>query len=167
MEKNPNKFKFCDVGSHSVPSLFHSRKPDRPSCCVNCLRKEPIKKTEIKRTPIVKDVTRQWHDKKPNKPVGETKKRKPINKVSDKQKKINAAYSALRRVYLQLHPTCEVKLQTCSWHATDIHHTYFGSNKRKHYLNDATWKATCRNCHEMMHVMDTETLVKLGLRILD
>lgn len=33
-----SKFKFCDVGRHSVPVLFHSRKKDRPSCCKNCYR---------------------------------------------------------------------------------------------------------------------------------
>lgn len=38
MEDNPNKMKFCDVGRHSVPVLFHSRKPDRPSCCKMCYR---------------------------------------------------------------------------------------------------------------------------------
>ena len=44
-----NKFKFCDVGRHSVPVLFHSRKKDRPSCCKNCYRP---KVGDIVRTPV-------------------------------------------------------------------------------------------------------------------
>lgn len=33
-----NHSKFCDVGRHSVPVLFHARKKDRPSCCKSCYR---------------------------------------------------------------------------------------------------------------------------------
>jgi len=37
------KRKWCDVGSHEVEKLFHSRKKDRPSCCPLHAPRTPIK----------------------------------------------------------------------------------------------------------------------------
>jgi hypothetical protein len=39
----------------------------------------------------------------------------------------------------------------CMHGATDVHHTYAGSNRDAFYLVQSTWKAACRNCHDWIH----------------
>ena len=77
----------------------------------------------------------------------EKKKPKPIPKESKKRKVANNEYKALRKVYLENHPLCEVKLKGCSKKATEIHHDQGRGIK----LNDvANFVAICRNCHNIV-----------------
>ena len=81
--------------------------------------------------------------KKPNKSV--------IPRVSAKRKKKDAEYLKLRERYLTDNPLCKVKVDGCSHSATDIHHTYAGSNRDAFYLVQSTWIPVCRNCHNWIH----------------
>jgi hypothetical protein len=92
-------------------------------------------------------------------------KAKPIKKVSDKQSKINKAYTVVRKHHLQNKPYCEVKFENCTELATDIHHKGSGSNKRKYFLDATTFVSVCRNCHDRIHLMSAECLYELGLKI--
>lgn len=91
--------------------------------------------------------------------------RKSINKVSDKQSKINSAYKVLREQFLKDHPFCEMGFQLCTRIATDIHHKGIGSNKRKYYNDTSTWVQLCRHCHDTAHDLSAEEQYALGLRI--
>lgn len=120
------------------------------------------------RKPIkVKDITEEWKEKQAQ--IKRSKAVKPLSKKSDKQKKIDAAYRVLNISYLTKNKVCMAQFEgICQGRATELHHTYFGSNKRKHYLNESTFKALCVACHWHLHNnMDSDELVKLGLRILD
>jgi ribosomal protein L32 len=68
-----------------------------------------------------------------------------INKVSEKKKKEDRAYYALRDVFLKNHPQCKLNLQGCFLRSTDVHHVH---RRGQNYLNVKTWMALCRNCHE-------------------
>lgn len=81
--------------------------------------------------------------KKPNKSI--------IPRVSAKRKKKDAEYLKLRERYLTDNPLCKVKVDGCSHNATDIHHTYAGSNRDAFYLVQSTWIPVCRNCHNWIH----------------
>ena len=81
--------------------------------------------------------------KKPNKSV--------IPRVSAKRKKKDAEYLKLRERYLTDNSLCKVKVQGCSSNATDVHHTYAGSNRDAFYLIQSTWIPVCRNCHNWIH----------------
>ncbi len=81
--------------------------------------------------------------KKPNKSV--------IPRVSAKRKKKDAEYLKLRERYLIDNSLCKVKVQGCSSNATDVHHTYAGSNRDAFYLVQSTWIPVCRNCHNWIH----------------
>ena len=141
------KAKFCDIGQHEVSVLFHSRKADRPSCCPKCYR--PEQSIAHKKKVATKICINA----------------KPIKKVSDKQSKINKAYTVVRKHHLQNKPYCEVKFENCTILATDIHHCGSGTNKRKYFLDATTFVSVCRNCHDRIHLMSAELLYELGLKI--
>ena len=92
-----------------------------------------------------------------------------IKKVSEKRKQQNDEYSKLRKLYLESHLFCEVKFPgICMGKATEIHHLYSGRDREKYYLDINTYKAICRNCHNMIHSnMSTEELLELGLKLID
>jgi cytochrome c553 len=79
------------------------------------------------------------------------KPKNPIPKVSSKRKKQDQEYLKLRKVFLTEHTLCEVKVAGCMMHATDVHHTYSGSDRAVYYLIQSTWLASCRNCHNWIH----------------
>jgi hypothetical protein len=79
-----------------------------------------------------------------------------IPQVSSKRKKKDQEYLKLRERYLNENPLCMVKVNGCSHMATDIHHTYAGSNREAFYLVQSTWKAVCRNCHDWIHANPAE-----------
>ena len=80
---------------------------------------------------------------------------KPTNSgiplVSSKRKKKDAEYLKLRERYLTDNQLCVIKVAGCTNGATDIHHTFAGSNRDAFYLIQSTWKAVCRNCHDWVH----------------
>lgn len=96
---------------------------------------------------------------------GETKPA-PIPKKSDRRAKLDAAYSVLRKAYLEAHPDCELQCSDeCTGRATEIHHLYWAGN-REEYMNDFTEvKGGCHNCHDFVHTkMSTEQAVRRGFR---
>lgn len=81
------------------------------------------------------------------KPTVPKSKSKPvqIKKISDKQSKINTAYSVLRKSFLSTNPYCQARLSgICKIDATDVHHTEGRGVKT---LDTTTWLAVCRFCH--------------------
>jgi hypothetical protein len=75
-------------------------------------------------------------------------KRTPINKVSGKKAKRDAAYSVLREKYLKDNPICQI----CNTaHSTDVHHKYAGADRAKYQNDVTTWMALCRGCHTHLH----------------
>ena len=88
-----------------------------------------------------------------------------IPKESAKRSKENRLYHAKRILYLTTHKECEAVLPGCLHMASDIHHTWFGADRSLHFLDETSWKATCRECHRVIHdEMSNEELLKLGLR---
>lgn len=72
---------------------------------------------------------------------GLNKARTPIKKVSDKQAKINAAYSVLRKQFLKDNPTCKV----CGRESKEVHHKL---GRLGHRMLDTTeWLSVCSLCH--------------------
>jgi len=141
--------KFCDIGQHEVSVLFHSRKADRPSCCPKCYRPEQsiARKEKVATKVCIKA------------------KHYVIPKHSDKQKKINSAYTILKAQFIKDKPLCGIRFNNCTRIATDIHHKGIGSNKRKYYNDTTTWIQTCRHCHDVAHDLSAEEQYTLGLRI--
>jgi len=78
----------------------------------------------------------------------EKKKQKAIPKVSEKRKVENKEYTTLRKVYLENHKFCEVKMKGCTWKSTEIHHDEGRSGVRLN--NVANFVAICRNCHNIV-----------------
>ena len=76
--------------------------------------------------------------------------------VSSKKKKKDQEYLKLRERYLTQNHLCMVKVNGCTNGATDVHHTYAGSNREAFYLVQSTWLAVCRNCHDWIHAHPTE-----------
>ena len=74
-----------------------------------------------------------------------------IPQVSAKRKKKDTEYLKLRERFLTENPICQISVAGCNHGATDVHHTYAGSNREAFYLVQSTWKATCRNCHNYIH----------------
>tara|TARA_R110000772_G_scaffold109096_1_gene212294 strand:+ start:1838 stop:2242 length:405 start_codon:yes stop_codon:yes gene_type:complete len=84
-----------------------------------------------------------------------TKSQKPIqskiSRVSSKRKKKDQEYLKLRKRYLTENNLCVVNVKDCAYGATDIHHTYAGSNRDAFYLIQSTWLPVCRSCHNWIH----------------
>jgi hypothetical protein len=79
-----------------------------------------------------------------------------IPRVSAKRAKKDAEYAKLRQRYLTDNQLCVIKVAGCTNGATDIHHTFAGSNRDAFYLVQSTWLAVCRNCHDWIHAHPTE-----------
>ena len=75
-----------------------------------------------------------------------------IPQVSSKRKKKDAEYLKLRERFLNENPVCTVSVAGCGHGATDVHHTYAGSNRDAFYLVQSTFLAVCRNCHSWVHL---------------
>jgi hypothetical protein len=90
---------------------------------------------------------------------GDATSQKPKNiipLVSSKRKKQDQEYLKLRERFLTERTLCEVKVAGCMMHATDVHHTYAGANRAIYYLIQSTWLASCRNCHNWIHLHSKE-----------
>jgi len=80
-----------------------------------------------------------------------------ISQVSSKRKKKDLEYSKLRKRFLTDFSLCQIAVKGCSVNATDVHHTYAGSNRDAFYLVQSTWLAVCRNCHDWVHAHPKES----------
>lgn len=119
-------------------------------------QRKPIKK---KGTPIVSFVMTK------NDASKSIKKSKPIPKLSDKEKKRQAAYSVLKKEFMKTRLICQVKLPGCTGNAVDVHHLFSGADRYKYFLDSTTWLSTCRFCHHIVHnELSSEELIELGLR---
>lgn len=150
------KLKHCDIGNHDVPVLFHSRKPDRPSCCANCYRfsgkpqekkKVPQKSAIQARKPSILESVIPLVDElnftylKLQQAVH--KVRTQIKKQSDKEIKRLAQYRKVRDEYMREHPICEYP--GCNNPSTDLHH---GAGRQGKLLTDTRYfKALDINHH--------------------
>jgi hypothetical protein len=73
-------------------------------------------------------------------------KRSRLRSMSKKREAAAREYSTKRAAYLAKHPTCH----RCNRrHSRDVHHRTgrHGTN----YLDDSTWSALCRACHDEVH----------------
>lgn len=88
----------------------------------------------------------------------------PIPKRSAKRIKQEAAYSVLRKVFLDQHPECMAKIEgVCSGDRThEIHHQHSGKDREKYFLDTGTWLALERSCHDWIHSHPLESR-ELGL----
>ncbi len=73
---------------------------------------------------------------------------KPIKYASTKQEKLNKAYTILRRSFMENHPYCQVKFPGCTGKSEDCHHSH---GRGKYMLDESTFIATCRFCHNFIH----------------
>jgi cytochrome c553 len=87
-----------------------------------------------------------------------------IPRVSAKRAKKDAEYSKLRQRYLTDNSMCVVKVSGCGHGATDVHHTYAGSNRDAFYLVQSTWLPVCRNCHDWIHTNPGEARIMNWLK---
>ena len=74
-----------------------------------------------------------------------------IPRVSKKRQRKDRVYSKLRKEFLLNNPVCQIQFKGCTYESTEVHHTYAGSEREQYYLDTNTWKATCRNCHNIIH----------------
>jgi hypothetical protein len=71
-----------------------------------------------------------------------------IPKRSDKKIEDDKVYSKLRKEYLIENPICQIRLQCCTFTATEIHHTESRGiriNKVESFLS------SCPECHRFLH----------------
>ena len=80
-----------------------------------------------------------------------------MKKVSDKQARLNAEYSKIRRDFLTDKEICHAKLHCCTLKTTDVHHM---KGRGKYLLDTSTWLPVCRNCHMWIeeHPIDAKEL---------
>ena len=82
-------------------------------------------------------------DEKPEPKAKKVPKR--IKPLSDKRTVQNDLYLKLRKIYLDSHNMCDVRLIGCTHYATEIHHAEGRIGFR---LTDiSNFVAICRNCH--------------------
>lgn len=90
---------------------------------------------------------------------------KKIRRTSVKRAKEDRAYIILRKKFLlsSSHLTCEIHIPNiCTHIPTDVHHTHSGEDREKYYLDTSTWLATCRQCHDYVHSMNSDNAKELG-----
>lgn len=95
-----------------------------------------------------------------------TVRQKKLPSRSPKRKLDDVTYLKQRKVFLSSHPTCQANLPgMCSREATDIHHTFWGADRSKYFLDITTWKSVCRNCHGYIHdKLSSEEAIQLELK---
>lgn len=82
--------------------------------------------------------------------------RKEIPRVSKKRAKQDIEYLKLRLEFLNKNNLCQIKFPGCTSFATDVHHTRNGSDRAVYYLIQSTWMASCRSCHQRIHLNSKE-----------
>ena len=75
--------------------------------------------------------------------------KKPIPKVSKKQKELNKIYQSLKIDFFLLpeNQICPVTKEP----ATEVHHKHCGSNRQKYFLDTPTWLGVSRKGHDWIH----------------
>ena len=81
-----------------------------------------------------------------------TIKAKPIPPRSQKRSKEERLYVAKRIIFIQEHPMCEAHISgICTEYATEVHHKHSGKDREQSFIDEKTWMAICRNCHNWIH----------------
>lgn len=81
-----------------------------------------------------------------------TARQSPIPPRSQKRSKEERLYTAQRIIFLQENECCMIRLPgICTNKTTDIHHSYSGKDRQEFFLNESTWYAVCRACHDWCH----------------
>lgn len=90
---------------------------------------------------------------------------KPIAPRSPKRIQEDRVYAVKRKQFLELNPMCQAHLQGCTQQATDIHHTFWGADRSKYFLDISTWKSCCRFCHDQIHTqLSSEEAIAMNLK---
>ena len=116
--------KVCGICNNPNKPIWKAKTRDNPCMCKDCyVSEKPSQKPPIKA-------------------------REPIKKTSDKQAKINRAYTDMRVQYLKIIHYCQVSSTDCTHVATQIHHRAgrIGNNM----LDTTTWLSVCHTCHELI-----------------
>jgi len=92
------------------------------------------------------------------------KPKNEIPRVSAKRAKKDTEYAKLRTRYLNENNLCRIMVSGCSQMATDVHHTYAGSNRDAFYLVQSTWLPVCRACHSWVHEHPEEARIMSWLK---
>lgn len=99
-------------------------------------------------------------------------RRTRLRPVSKRRAAEGRTYSAKRRAFLAAHQTCQAlpiilmaghQVYMKAWSstaATDVHHK--AGRRGDAYLDETTWLAVCRTCHDWIHAHPAEAR-KLGL----
>lgn len=100
--------------------------------------------------------------RKGNRQAGKVKKVVRINPISEKRKKDMKTYAVLRAEKLAENPVCQMRLEGCTWTATEVHH----SEKRGvNYLKKESFISACRSCHtQVEEKLSAAEARKLGFR---
>lgn len=119
----------------------------------NQFRKKPVQRSKRFRSQDHKRTLNQqgfWKKKRPKQAIHvrqKSLKRTPLRRQSKKRAAESKVYLEKRRAYLLAHLFCERK--GCFRLSRDIHHCHGRSGPN--YLDEKTWKALCRNCHDAVH----------------
>ena len=78
------------------------------------------------------------------------KARKPIPKMSSRRKVESRIYAKKRRAFLAEHRFCQICQDNGELrNSEDVHH--IKARLEGHYLDESTWLAVCRPCHNWIH----------------
>lgn len=136
------KKKTCD-GCGIECYLWKARSKTQLGLCKSCALKQSTPIGNIK----IGTKTANEGEKKPYKP------RSPINKRSDKKKKIDAAYKVLRGRYMKDHPICQFR--ECNRKSEETHH--IRGRGKEYMLDTREWMAVCKIHHDWIHANDKES----------
>lgn len=71
---------------------------------------------------------------------------KPISPRSPKKIKLDAEYSAKRKIFLSKHPMCQAHIPgICTQQSSDVHH--MSGRVGSLLLDETKWLSLCRACH--------------------
>lgn len=95
-----------------------------------------------------------WNYRANLKPVKIKEIGKPIPRQSEKRKKEDRQYT-IKRLQFLAQPENQ-KCPITGDKATEVHHTYSGSNRSRFYLDETTWMAVSRTGHLWIHANPVE-----------
>lgn len=88
------------------------------------------------------------------------KRRKGLNRMSEKRRRDSRVYTKLRKKFLEDNQVCQMRVKCNGAPATEIHHT---RGRGVWYLVVEFWKSSCNHCHAWENV-NRNAAVEMGLR---
>lgn len=107
-------------------------------------RRKPLaRKTPLRR------ISLKWLDGD-----GKLKSFRSLPKMSKRRQRESRIYTCKRKAFLEEHRYCQIEVCCVASLSTDVHHTKgrLGGN----YLDETTWLAACRRCHDWIHTHPSE-----------